>query len=61
MNLELPVIETKQETPTIKTIRVGLNQKLDFKPGQYIMMELDEENVHPLSIASSPTEGFLLF
>ena len=64
MNLELPVIETKQETPTIKSIRVGLNQKLDFKPGQYMMMELetgDEENVNPLSIASSPTEDFLLF
>jgi len=61
--IELPVIETRQETPTIKTIKLGKND-LDYKPGQYMMMELetgDDENIHPLSIASSPTEDFLLF
>lgn len=61
-NFELPVIETKQETPDVKSVK--LDGKLDFKPGQYMMIELDtgdDENVHPLSIASSPTEDFLLF
>ena len=66
LNFELPVVETKQETPTVKSIKLGLNQKFDYKPGQYMMMELDvvdEENgnTRPLSIASSPTENFLLF
>lgn len=63
MNLELQVIETKQETPTIRSIKLEKNN-FDYKPGQYVMMELetgDEDNTHPLSIASSPTENFLLF
>ena len=63
LNLELPVIETKQETPTIRSIKLEKNN-LDYKPGQYMMVELntgDDENIHPLSIASSPTENFLLF
>jgi glycine betaine catabolism B len=57
------VIGLKQETPTVKTIKLEKNN-LDFKPGQYMMVELDtgdDENIHPLSIASSPTEEFLLF
>lgn len=64
MNLELPIIETKQETPTIKSIKLGLSQQFDYKSGQYIMMQLetgDEDNTRSLSIASSPTENFLLF
>ncbi|MBI2655683.1 FAD-dependent oxidoreductase [Candidatus Woesearchaeota archaeon] len=62
-NLELPVIEVNQETPTIKSIKLEKNS-LGYKPGQYAIVELetgDEENTHPLSIASSPTEDFLLF
>ena len=64
ISLELPVIETKQETHDIKSIKLGLNEKIDYKPGQYFIMELDiddPENSRPLSIASSPTEDFLLF
>ena len=66
LNLELSVIETKQETTDIKSIKLGLMQKLSYKPGQYMMMELDVNdpengNVRSLSIASSPTENFLLF
>lgn len=63
INLELPIIETKQETPTIKSIKLEKN-KFDYKPGQYAMIDLetgDDEGIHPLSIASSPTEDFLLF
>src|SRR3989338_8618477 len=64
INIELPVIETKQETPDVKSIKLGLQQKIDYKHGQYFIMELgidDPENTRPLSIASSPTENFLLF
>ena len=67
LTLELPVIETKQETPDVKSVKLGFDgQKLDYKPGQYMMMELDVDdpekgNTRPLSIASSPTEDFLLF
>ncbi len=65
ISLELPVIETKQETHDIKSIKFGLDgQKFDYKPGQYMIMEFnieDSENTRPLSIASSPTEDFLLF
>ena len=63
INLELPIVEVKQETPTIKSIKLEKNN-FDYKPGQYVMVELetgDDENTHPLSIASSPTEDFLLF
>ena len=64
--LELPVIETKQETPDVRSIKIGLNEKIGYRPGQYMMMELDADdpengNTRPLSIASSPTENFLLF
>lgn len=61
--IELPVIEAKQETPTVHSIKLEKNN-FGYKPGQYVMMELDtddEEKIHPLSIASSPTEDFLLF
>ncbi len=62
-NLEVQVIETKQETPTIKSIKLEKNN-FEYKPGQYAMMDLetgDDESIHPLSISSSPTENFLMF
>ena len=63
--LELAVIETKQETHDVKSIKLEKPQ-FDFKPGQYMMMELDVDdpengNTRPLSIASSPTENSLMF
>ena len=64
ISFELPVTETKQETPDIKSIKIGIEQKFDYKPGQYVIVELDiedSENTRSLSIASSPTEDFLLF
>lgn len=63
ISTEPKIIEIRQETPTVQTIKVEKNN-FDYKPGQYVQMELDtgdEENIHPLSIASSPTEDFLLF
>src|SRR3989344_45944 len=62
-NLELSVTEAKQETPTIKSIKLEKNN-INYKPGQYMVVGLetgDDENTHQLSIASSPTEDFLLF
>lgn len=65
ITLELPVIETKQETHDVKSVKLSFdNHRFDFNPGQYMIMELDiedSENTRPLSIASSPTEDFLLF
>lgn len=62
---EFRIIETKQETPDVKSVKLSFNgNKLNYKPGQYMIMELDidyPENTRPLSIASSPTENFLLF
>ncbi|MBI2653948.1 FAD-dependent oxidoreductase [Candidatus Woesearchaeota archaeon] len=65
INLKFPVIETKQETHDVKSIKLDFDEnKFDYKSGQYMIVELetgDEENTHPLSIASSPSEDFLLF
>ncbi len=64
LRLEIPVIETKQETPDVKSIKLELKQRFDYKPGQYVIVELDiedSENTRSLSIASSPTEDFILF
>jgi len=62
---EFKIIKTKQETPDVKSIKLSFNgNEFDYKPGQYMIMELDiddPENTRPLSIASSPTENFLLF
>ena len=66
LSLDLTLIETKQETPEVKSIKLGLPERIDYKPGQYMAVELDVDdpengNSRPLSIASSPTENFLLF
>lgn len=65
LNLDVPVIEVKQETPDVKSFKFGLDdQKFDYKPGQFLYLALDVENVgsdsRPLSIASSPTEDFIM-
>ncbi|MAG91178.1 hypothetical protein CMO83_00715 [Candidatus Woesearchaeota archaeon] len=64
LNLELNVVEIKQETPDVKSFKLDLGmQTVDYKPGQYFMVELDiesDEKIKPLSIASSPTEEFIL-
>ncbi|MEK6984616.1 MAG: FAD-dependent oxidoreductase [Nanoarchaeota archaeon] len=67
INSEFPIIETKKETPDVRSIKLSFDSnKFDFKPGQYMIVELDVDdpengNTRPLSIASSPTEDFLLF
>ena len=67
INAEFEVSEAKQETSDVKSIKLGFSkQRFDYKPGQYIIMELDVNdpengNTRSLSIASSPTENFLMF
>ena len=61
--LELTVILAKQETPTVRSIKLGFSGKFEYKPGQHAIVELDtggQESNRPLSIASSPTEDFIL-
>ena len=65
LSLELPVIETRWETPTVKSIKLEKNN-FEYKPGQHARIEFNIDdpengNARPLSIASSPTENFLLF
>ena len=67
ISAEFKVIEAKQETSDVKSIKLSFDSgRFEYKAGQYMMMELDVEdaengNTRPLSIASSPTENFLLF
>lgn len=62
MNHELTVTKTNYETHDV--FNTYLSKSFDYKPGQYLTLELDVEdpegNSRPLSIASSPTEDFIL-
>ncbi len=63
-SFELAVIDVKQETHDVTSVKFSKPKNFDSKPGQYLMLELDisdPSNLRPLSIASSPTEDFLLF
>ena len=60
---ELEVTKVKYETHDVFSTYFS-RDNFDYKPGQYVILELDVEdlegNTRPLSIASSPTEGFIL-
>ena len=63
---DLKVIEVKTETPTIRSVRLGLGaDEFSFKPGQYCLVSLEvgeKKEDHAFSIAASPTRsGPLLF
>ncbi len=66
--LELKVLETKQETFDVKTVKFDLDEvQFDYKPGQFIILTLDDikndsrGNFRDFSLASSPTEkGFIM-
>ena len=65
LSLDVPVIEVKRETPDVKSLKLDLEeQKFDYKPAQFLYLSLDVEDVgsdsRPLSIASSPTENFIM-
>ena len=66
ISLEVPVIEIKQETPDVKSIKLGLDeQKFEYKPAQFLYFSLDVDNVgsdsRPLSIASSDNNCIFSF
>ena len=60
---ELEVTKVKYETHDVFSTYFS-RDNFDYKPGQYVILEIDVEdlegNTRPLSIASSPTEGFIL-
>lgn len=60
---ELEIIKVKYETHDVFSTYFSTDD-FYYKPGQYLMLELDVEdpegNARPLSIASSPTEDFIL-
>src|SRR3989344_2537423 len=63
-SLKLKIKKVIQETPDMKTIILEKPRGFDFKPGQYVVMKLDVQdekgNTRDFSIASSPTEDFLM-
>lgn len=62
--LDLQVTDVREETPTIRSIKLGLEGKsFPFKPGQYCLIQLpagDEPEDRPLSIVSSPSRTDML-
>ena len=71
-NEELKVTEIVKLSPTTKSIRLGLKEKLNFIPGQFIIIEVDlaktgkfdvkgKDNIQKrcYSISSLPTDPFL--
>ena len=65
INLELPVIEIRQETPDVKSFKLDLQGQLfEYKPAQFVYFTLNVDDVgsdsRPFSIASSPTENFIM-
>ena len=65
ISLNAKVIGTNHETPDVKSLKLDLEgQSFDYKAGQFLYLSLDAEGTdsdsRPLSIASSPTEEFIL-
>ncbi len=60
----LHVLENEEECKDAITLKF-LKPQIDYKAGQYLMYSLPVEdpkgNIRPFSLASSPTEDFLLF
>ena len=61
-SIEFEIKEVKYETNDV--FSTYFSNSFDYMPGQYLRLELDvddpEGNTRPLSIASSPTEDFIL-
>ncbi|MBI2971607.1 MAG: hypothetical protein HYY37_04295 [Candidatus Aenigmarchaeota archaeon] len=55
-HLTATVREVIHETSTTFLVRLALPEPLVFKPGQYVMVQIDDEHVKPYSIASPPSE-----
>jgi len=55
--------EIKQETPTVKRIKIETEKKINFIPGQFLnlIVEQPEKIIRPYSIASTPDEKDIEF
>ncbi len=62
--MKLSTIQVKKETPTIFSVHFKPETKINFRPGQYLLVELPvtdpKGNDRSFSIASSPTEGSII-
>ena len=58
LRLRLPLVEKRQDTPDVWTIRLALNEnEMPYKAGQFIEVGFPGEELHrAFSISSSPTE-----
>lgn len=60
MNQKMKIVKITQETPDTVTLTLKGDEKLDFKPGQFIMIEIISEEKIPkraYSLSSSPTRN----
>ena len=59
------VIDRIKRTPTIESIRFGVDEKIDFSPGQFLQVIFDEANTNNkelnkyLSFSASPTKDYI--
>ncbi len=62
--MKLSTIQVKKETPTIFSVHFKPETKMNFRPGQYLLVELPvtdpKGNDRSFSIASSPTEDIII-
>lgn len=62
--MKLSTIQVKKETPTIFSVYFKPETKINFRPGQYLLVELPvtdpKGNDRSFSIASSPTEDVII-
>ncbi len=62
--LELTISDIIQRTYNVKSFRLGISKKFDFKAGQYLIVTLNNNQslTKPLSFSNSPTEhGYIEF
>jgi len=64
MEFEATVKEIIRRTSDVKSFRFARPKGFDYDPGQYIIVNViinGDEETKPLTISSSPTEGFIEF
>ncbi len=55
------IIEIKQETPDVKTFKVELNEKINFIPGQYCLVSIQNKNESkPFTFTNPPTKDNII-
>ena len=63
--MKLTIVETRQESPTVKTFLFSSDPPVTWLPGQHVSMRIPHENpdnrgmVRQFSVSSSPTEKYL--